>query len=197
MSSEQSDPSNNDDSSGTKLPFLIRCIATGFLSGYSPWASGTVGSVVGAMFFLIPGFVHPFVLASAIIAALFLGVYASKLVAQVEGNRLTKSAQRAKDRFQPDSHHGPDPSIVVIDEIVGMWIAMFAIPLSLTSVVVAFVLFRVFDIVKPYPAKQVEQYQNGWGIMLDDVVAGIYANIATRVIIAILVAFLPNIVIYQ
>lgn len=192
MSSEQNEPPSKRHDYDVGLPVFTRFIATGFFSGYSPWASGTVGSIVGAAFFLIPGFSNPGVLATAIIAGLFLGVYTSKRVAQVEGNRLTKSAQRAKERFQPDGEHGPDPSIVVIDEIVGMWVALYAIPLSITSVVIAFVLFRAFDIVKPYPAKQVEQYPNGWGIMLDDIVAGIYANIATRIIVATLLYFLSN-----
>lgn len=193
MSSKQSDPYSSEQAGPAgKPPFLVRCVATGFFSGYSPWASGTAGSIVGAAFFLIPGFGHPVVLAIAIIAGLFIGVYTSRLVAQVEGNRLTKSAQRAKERFQPDGDHGPDPSIIVIDEIVGMWIALYAIPLSVTSVAIAFVLFRAFDIVKPYPAKEVEQYPNGWGIMLDDAVAGIYANIATRIVVAVLLYFLSN-----
>jgi phosphatidylglycerophosphatase A len=195
MSSNQSEQfSNEHEATSETLPFLVRCIATGFFSGYSPWASGTVGSVVGGAFFFIPGFSHPPILSATIVVFLFVGVYTARLVAEVEGNRLTKSAQRAKDRFQPDGHNGPDPSIVVIDEIVGMWIAMFAIPLSLTSVVIAFVVFRAFDIVKPYPARQVEQYTKGWGIMMDDVVAGIYANIATRIIIALLFYFLPNLI---
>ena len=193
MSLKQSGPQNSvHEDPAHKPPFLVRCVATGFFSGYIPWASGTVGSIVGAAFFLIPGFSHPVVLAAAIIAGLFLGVYTSRLVARVEGNRLTKSAQRAKEIFQPDGDHGPDPSIIVIDEIVGMWIALYAIPVSVTSVVIAFVFFRAFDIVKPYPAKEVEQYPNGWGIMLDDAVAGIYANIATRIIVAVLLYFLSN-----
>ncbi|HXG01484.1 MAG TPA: phosphatidylglycerophosphatase A, partial [Bacteroidota bacterium] len=57
---------------------------------------------------------------------------------------------------------------------------------------VAFICFRIFDIVKPYPARQVERYGSGWGIMLDDVVAGIYANIATRVLVTLLYFLFPS-----
>ena len=182
-------PDAEPDTPSSEIPFLTRFIATGFFSGYIPWASGTFGSLVGAAFFLIPAFSNPVVLALAIVSALIAGVYTSSVVAGVEGNRLTKSAQRAKEKFQPEGHPSPDPSIVVIDEIVGMWIAMFAVAPSFLSIGIAFVVFRVLDIVKPYPARQAEQYGSGWGIMLDDVVAGIYANIITRVVLY----FLPNI----
>jgi len=189
MDSER-DEQNNEDVA--RLPFLTRFIATGFFSGYAPWASGTIGTLVGALFFFIPGFSNTAVLWGAIIAGLITGVYTSREVAKVEGHRLTKSAQRAKEKFQPDGHDNPDPSIVVIDEIVGMWIAMIAVHPSFLALAIAFVAFRVFDIIKPYPARQVERLPGGWGIMLDDVVAGIYANIATRVVIAALLYFFPG-----
>lgn len=183
---------NEPDSSGTQPDFFTRFIATGFFSGYIPWASGTFGTLVGALFFLIPGFAGTAVLAVAIPMGLIAGVFTSSRMAASEGHRLTESARRLKERFQPGEHETPDPSIVVIDEIVGMWIAMFAIPLSLPGVVVAFFTFRFFDIIKPYPARQVEHLGSGWGIMLDDVVAGIYANIATRLVMALLYAYTPG-----
>ena len=190
MDSDHNESINGDSD---QLPFLTRFIATGFFTGYAPWASGTIGTFVGALFFLIPGFSDAIVLPAAIIVGLLAGLYTSRKVAEVEGHRLTKSAQRAKDRFQPEGHETPDPSIVVIDEIVGMWIAMIAVHPSLLALAIAFVAFRVFDIIKPYPAHQVERFSGGWGIMLDDVVAGIYANIATRIIIAALLYFFPGI----
>lgn len=180
------------DSRGTRPDFLTRGIATGFFAGYIPWASGTFGTLVGALFFLIPGFADIPVLTTAILVGLLAGVFASARIASAEGHQLTESARRMKERFQPGEHETPDPSIVVIDEIVGMWIAMFAIPLSLPGVVVAFFTFRFFDIIKPYPARQVEHLGSGWGIMLDDVVAGIYANIATRLVMALLYAYTPG-----
>ncbi|MBX2992082.1 MAG: phosphatidylglycerophosphatase A [Bacteroidetes bacterium] len=180
------------DSSGIQPDFLTRFVATGFFSGYIPWASGTFGALVGALFFLIPGFTNIPVLTAAIVVAFFAGVVTSAKIASAEGHKLTQTARRMKERFQPGEHGAPDPSIVVIDEIVGVWIAMIAIPLTLPGVAVAFFAFRLFDIVKPYPVRQVEHISSGWGIMLDDVVAGIYANIATRLVMAFLYAYLPE-----
>ncbi|MER3524229.1 MAG: hypothetical protein C4326_09230 [Ignavibacteria bacterium] len=176
---------------------LTRCIATGFFSGYIPWASGLFGTLVGALFFLIPHFSHPLILGPAIVLACAVGVVTAGKIAEVEGHRLTASARRAKDLFQSGTHSSPDPSIVVIDEIVGMWIAMFTLYPSfahppIVAVLAAFAAFRVFDIIKPYPARQLERVGGGWGIMLDDVVAGIYANIASRLLVAVLFHFFPS-----
>ncbi len=175
---------------------VVRLVATGFFSGYSPWASGTVGTLVGALFFFIPHFSHPLVLGPAIGLALVAGALTAGKMAAVEGHRLTRSAQKTKELFQPGGHAAPDPSIVVIDEIVGFWISMFALYPTfrhppLIAVIVAFAAFRAFDIVKPYPAQEVERFAAGWGIMLDDVVAGIYANITTRLLLALLVSLFP------
>ncbi len=77
-----------------------------------------------------------------------------------------------------------DPGPFVLDEFVGMWIAMFGmgggVPLTWYGVPAAFVLFRIFDIVKPYPANRLDRIPNGWGIMGDDVAAGLYAGIVVR-----------------
>ena len=116
------------------------------------------------------------------------GVWSAASIARYEGNRLTANAARTKDRFQHGRHAAPDPSIVVVDEIVGMWIAVLHLPWSFLSLLIAFILFRIFDILKPPPAAWVEQIPRGWGIMLDDVVAGIYANLGARLVLVILSA---------
>jgi phosphatidylglycerophosphatase A len=85
--------------------------------------------------------------------------------------------------FQGGAHATADPSIVVIDEIVGVWIALWMLPYSFVVIALAFVAFRAFDIVKPPPARQLERIPNGWGIMLDDVAAGLYANLAVRAVL--------------
>jgi len=167
-----------DPSSG-HAPFLATLIATGLYSGYIPWMSGTFGTLVGLLVYLIPGVEHPALLASLILVMLFAGVAASARVASSVGHRLTRSAEIAKQKFQPGGHETADPSIIVIDEIVGMWIALLFLPKTVPVIVIAFLAFRFFDIVKPQPARSLEQIPNGWGIMLDDVVAGVYANIAT------------------
>jgi phosphatidylglycerophosphatase A len=75
-----------------------------------------------------------------------------------------------------------DPGHVVIDEVAGQWIALVACPVNLAHVALAFLLFRVFDIVKPWPARQLENLHGGTGIMLDDVAAGIYALLVMLVV---------------
>lgn len=163
-----------------KPSFFSTFVATGFYSGYIPWASGTFGSLVGVLIYAIPGFDNPFVLYPLIVGGFVLGAFVSDQVALFQGHKLTKTAEFAKAKFQGDGHETPDPSIVVIDEIIGMLISLAFVEKSLIAVAIAFFAFRFFDIVKPFPARQCERIPNGWGIMLDDVVAGIYANIATH-----------------
>lgn len=168
------------NSSKARLPFFTELIATGLYSGYIPWASGTIGSAVGLLVFLIPGVESPHILSVMILVGLALGVVTSRRVAEIRGHQLTKSAEIAKATFQPGEVRTPDPSIVVIDEIVGMWISLFLLPKTVAAILCAFVIFRLLDIVKPFPARHLERLPNGWGIMLDDVVAGVYANIFTH-----------------
>jgi phosphatidylglycerophosphatase A len=76
---------------------------------------------------------------------------------------------------------GKDPARVVIDEVAGMCISLLFIPVSLKYVVAALILFRFFDIAKPLYIRKLEKLPGGWGIMLDDVLAGIYANVALQI----------------
>jgi phosphatidylglycerophosphatase A len=75
-----------------------------------------------------------------------------------------------------------DPGFVVIDEVAGQWIALAVCPVEIWHVVLTFALFRLFDIVKPWPARQLERLHGGMGIMLDDVAAGVYALVAGLVV---------------
>jgi len=143
------------------VPFLPRFIATGFFSGYSPVVSGTVGSLTGLIIYAIPGIEAPVIFLVLTIAVFFIGTYASA---------------------QMEKSYGDDPSIVVVDEIVGMWISLLFLPKSIAIAAIAFFAFRFYDIVKPPPARQMEKYPGGWGIMLDDVFAGIYANVTLQII---------------
>jgi phosphatidylglycerophosphatase A len=164
------------------VSFLERLIATGFFSGYSPFASGTAGTLVGLGLCLLPGVHTNGVLIPLTFVVFFVGVYASGRVAAVEGNRLTRSAATAKAVFQRGALRHPDPSIVVIDEIVGMWVSLLWLPPIAGSYVAAFIAFRIFDVLKPEPAQRIEHLPGGWGIMLDDVIAGLYANITVHVL---------------
>ena len=113
-------------------------------------------------------------------------------MARAEGNRLTRIAAATKKTFQPGDHGAPDPSIVVIDEVVGMWITLFLIPRTIPAYLLGFILFRAMDIVKPQPARALERIPNGWGIMLDDIVAGLYANCTLRILLWVIGAVLPS-----
>lgn len=144
------------------VKFISKFIATGFFSGYSPVTPGTAGSIVGALLYAIPLFADIVQYLIIMVITFFAGVWAS---AQIE------------------QQLGDDPQIVVIDEIVGMWIALFLLPRTILAVVISFVFFRVFDAFKPFPARRVESLKHGWGIMLDDVVAGVYANLATQLVV--------------
>ena len=86
-----------------------------------------------------------------------------------------------------EQYWGEDPSRVVIDEVVGQWIALLAVPavFSWWHVLAAFILFRFFDIVKPLGVRQMENFKSGWGIMADDILAGIYGAIILYLITAI------------
>ena len=77
-----------------------------------------------------------------------------------------------------------DNGMIVIDEVVGLWIAMWGLPFTFQTAVLGFILFRLFDVVKPFPVRWIEQrVPGGWGVMLDDVSAGIYTQISLRVIL--------------
>jgi phosphatidylglycerophosphatase A len=131
-------------------------------SGYAPFASGTVGSAVGLALYWIPGFERPEWIIPVTAAALFFGIIASGRMEKVFGH---------------------DPAQVTIDEVVGMWIALLLLPKAWLTAALAFVIFRVLDIVKPYPARAFDRRWGGTGIMLDDVVSGIYTNLVLRVLL--------------
>ncbi len=177
----------------SRLSFLTLFIATGLFSGYSPWASGTVGTLVGVLLYLIPGVEQPWILLSLIVLGFGAGVITSGRVAAVEGHRLTATAELAKSTFQPDAPHAADPSIVVIDEIVGIWLGLLWMPKTIPVILLCFLVFRFLDIVKPEPARMLERIPRGWGIMLDDVVAGLYTNILCHLLLIVVRTLLPHI----
>ena len=78
-----------------------------------------------------------------------------------------------------------DVDLAVVDEIVGMWVTLVGLPFGPATALLGFVLFRVMDVVKPWPARNLEGLPDGWGIMADDVAAGIYAHLALRVILLV------------
>jgi len=148
---------------------LILFLATGFYSGYAPYAPGTAGSVVGLL--LAWGVTVPLehrspLAALALIAALFAA-----------GCWLSERAEKLLD--QHDSSH------IVIDEIVAMALTMYLCPAtSWIAFGAGFALFRLFDVLKPEPAGFIDRRMSGGiAVMLDDVVAAIYATLVLRVLV--------------
>ena len=144
----------------SKLPERIQnpvhFLALGFGSGLAPKAPGTFGTLAAIPLFLLMSYLPLWLYIVLILAACRYGIYLCGKTAQ-------------------DFDVHDDPSIVW-DEFVGFWITMIAIPVSFTTVVLGFALFRLFDIWKPWPIDWIDQkVSGGLGIMLDDVVAGLMA----------------------
>jgi phosphatidylglycerophosphatase A len=142
-------------------------LATAGYSGYFPIAPGTVGSAVGLLVYLLVWWTASPVVETALILGLFAaGVWAGTVAERYFG--------------------GIDPGPVVLDEVVGMLITLAFIPVGVSGAIAGFVLFRVFDVIKPFPAGRLERLHGGFGVMADDAMAAIYANLSLRVLIAML-----------
>ena len=122
--------------------------------GYVPFAPGTFGSLVGlAFWWVLPA--APSAQAAAIIALFIVGSWSGGVAERYLGTT--------------------DPSVVVIDEVMGMLITLFLNPVGWLGAFAAFLLFRVFDVIKPFPAGSSQRLRGGVGVMIDDVIAGFYA----------------------
>ncbi len=139
----------------------VSLIATWFGSGLLPKAPGTWGSLAALPFgFAIVAYTGTWGLAVATVVATLIGVWAAGVYAARSGRE--------------------DPQSVVIDEVAGQWLALLPAALDLRLFVVAFLAFRFFDIVKVWPARTIDRdMKGGWGIMLDDIAAGLYAAALT------------------
>lgn len=166
-----------------KFGLLPRIIATTLGCGYWPWGPGTMGAIGGvAVWLLLLCFIHSTMVMWTVVAALiviftFAGAWAGTV---------------------SERYWGPDPSRVVIDETVGQWIGM--LPLSGMAaldgvwysaamwwgVVLSLALFRFFDIVKPLGVRSMERFPAGWGIMADDILAGIYSALLMIIYVALI-----------
>ena len=153
---------------------FYRFLATGFGSGYTPIAPGTAGAMMGLILLYGCQAITP---PDYFVSSHFLPLVILTVIFILIGVFVT-------DKVEKD--WGPDPSRVVIDEIVGMWIAVLWIPPTLMNWGIAFILFRFFDITKPLGIRKLESISGGWGVMLDDVLAGIYANVVLQVIVRLI-----------
>jgi len=151
-----------------KINFFEKFIGSGFYTGYFPVASGTVGSLAAIIIYLVPGFEKLIIIIPATIAFMFYGIYV--------GTKF-------------EAEYGKDPAQCTVDEVVGTWISLIALPKTIGIITAAFFLWRILDIVKPSPARNLEKLDGGLGIMIDDVISGIYTLIIMHLVVYLLGKF--------
>jgi len=145
--------------SAGKLAFVL---SSALGAGLFPLAQGTVGTLAGIPLVILLAHLNPFAGAVFILVVIVLAVWSSHLTCRLLAN--------------------DDPAEVVIDEVAGILITFFLVPFSWLYLCFGFVLFRVFDILKPYPGRRLEKLEGGFGIVADDLLAGLYANLCLRVL---------------
>jgi phosphatidylglycerophosphatase A len=143
--------------------FAVAFASFGYV-GFAPVAPGTVGAAAAIPFFLL--------LRRADSAWLEIAVCAAIVAAGAWSARITEQALGVED-----------PGPVVIDEVVGMFVSLLFLPATWPVILAGFVAFRAFDIVKPWPADRLEHVPGGWGVMADDVMAGVYANLSLQLLL--------------
>ncbi len=149
--------------------FVAKTLSTCFGLGYFPVAPGTVTSLVVVLgYFFLPVLHNPVLLLTLVLLSTGIGIWAGGVM---------------------EEHYGNDPSIVTIDELAGQWLALVALPEGVWPVVLSLVFFRFFDIAKPGPVDALQRLPGGWGIMLDDLLAGLFANVSVRALILLLTFF--------
>lgn len=139
-------------------------LATGCFVGNIPFAPGTFGSLLGIPLCFVLSKINLIFALLGIILFIFFAIWTAQLAVRI----LQKS----------------DPGNIVIDEIAGMTVALIGLPFNLRSVVTGFIIFRALDIFKPFPIRRIERrLSGGAGVVLDDVVAGIYSNLVLRLVL--------------
>jgi phosphatidylglycerophosphatase A len=148
------------------MKHFILLLATGFGIGYSPIAPGTFGTLVAILIYYFLSNIPSPLYEITLVGFFFLSVWVSE-----NGERFLGKK---------------DDQRIVIDEIIGFLITMLWVPRTIRFVIIGFFLFRFFDILKPFPIRRLEKgFKGGFGVVLDDVVAGVYANIVLRLILPI------------
>jgi phosphatidylglycerophosphatase A len=142
-------------------------IATAGGAGYAPVASGTFGAAVGLVLFILTRHWPAAWQVALVVLVSVVGIWASKVAAEHFGRE--------------------DPGQVVIDEVAGQLVTLLLLDVHVAGAAAGFLLFRAFDIVKPWPARQFEDLPHGFGVMADDLMAGVYSWIC----LALLVRFVP------
>ena len=148
-----------------QINFIEKLFGSGFYTGYIPFASGTFGSLVALIIYFIPGFEKIYILIPIILITFVLGIPV--------GNKFEKA-------------YGKDPAQCTIDEFMGMWISLIFIPKTILNALACFFIWRFFDIIKPYPARDLEKLNGGLGVMIDDFVAALYSLVSAHLILFII-----------
>ena len=149
------------------MGYFTLLLATGFGVGYSPIAPGTLGTLIAIPVYYFLSNIHSPIYEITLIGFFFLSVWISQKAEIFFGKR-------------------DDPRIV-IDEMMGFLITMLWVPKTILFIILGFFLFRFFDILKPFPIRRLEKsLKGGWGVVLDDVMAGVYANIVLHLLYEII-----------
>jgi phosphatidylglycerophosphatase A len=141
---------------------IVRLLATGFYTGEFPIISGTWGTLPGliiCIFFFDVSLIYQVLMA---VVATILSIVLASLA---------------------EKDFGHDAKPIVIDEVAGMLVTLVFVPRVWYYYLLGFVFFRAMDVLKPFPARQAESLPSGWGVTIDDIVAGIYANLLLQVVI--------------
>lgn len=148
------------------MRFFNILFASGFGSGFAPFAPGTFGTLVGSilvvLFWQLGILYEPFGLSSYTIIFSLIGWYAI--------NELPENWVHDDQR-------------IVVDEVIGLFVALLFVPITWTTIILSFVLFRFFDILKPLGIRKFDNLHSNWSVIVDDIVAGIYANISLQLIL--------------
>ena len=151
------------------MRLVAKILSTCFGIGLFPVAPGTVTSIVAVLcYYFIPILQNTSVLLSLVALCTFVGIWSGTLMEEEFGN---------------------DPSIVTIDELAGQWLALTFLPEGWLPALLSLAFFRYFDIAKPGPVDAVQRFPGGWGIMADDLLAGLFANLVVRGILLFFTAF--------
>jgi len=140
---------------------IIKITTSFFYLGHSPFMPGTLGSLAGLLIYFV-------------VKDKFLIYAFSLLFLFLLGVIFSSEAERIYKR--------KDAQMIVIDEACGMMLSMFLVPYNLWIMILGFVLFRIFDILKPPPARSIEKFSGAFGVMFDDIIAAIYTNLILQIV---------------
>lgn len=151
----------------------ISLIISTFLGiGYFPFMPGTIGTLAAALIYLI--------IPDSVFASVSGNLFALAAV-------LILSVLSVPFIFRSEKILGEDSGKIVIDEVFGYMIAILFLPKTLSTAVIAFVFFRIFDIFKLEPVNKLQSLPKGWGVIADDIMAGVYANICSQIVIKFII----------